>query len=407
MPEVGLGTAERLPKGPDSERGFRGRGRGGGGRGGGRGAGHPNVGAGPVAQVDVMHLDLLLNNISIFIKIRIILSLAYKLAENVVLQDIGKKERTEDVVTGDVKDKSFEDMMLSEPVLNGLRNSGFVQPSPVQMLALPPAKLGFDLIVQSKSGTGKTAVYVVTALEMVKTSVTGLQCLVVAPTREIAVQGATVAMQLGAGMPGLKVAAFIGGISLAEDKVKARNCHLGVGTPGRLKQLLTEGFLPADSVRLVVMDEADKLLEPAFLNDTTDILNLMPKSRQVLALSATYPDQLASIAERFMRSPQHIRPGKASQVLTGVSQFLLPVDRSPAAARQTALKQAALLNVLSSVPYSQALVFSNYSTIAQSTSDFLNSRGFPAVFMSSGQDQARRNAVIQTFKQFSCRFLVV
>ena len=395
MPEVGLGTAERLPKGPDSERGFRGRGRGGGGRLGGRGAGHPNVGAGPVAQVDVMHLDLLL------------LSLAYKLAVNVVLQDIGKKERTEDVVTGDVKDKSFEDMMLSEPVLNGLRNSGFVQPSPVQMLALPPAKLGFDLIVQSKSGTGKTAVYVVTALEMVKTSVTGLQCLVVAPTREIAVQGATVAMQLGAGMPGLKVAAFIGGISLAEDKVKARNCHLGVGTPGRLKQLLTEGFLPADSVRLVVMDEADKLLEPAFLNDTTDILNLMPKSRQVLALSATYPDQLASIAERFMRSPQHIRPGKASQVLTGVSQFLLPVDRSPAAARQTALKQAALLNVLSSVPYSQALVFSNYSTIAQSTSDFLNSRGFPAVFMSSGQDQARRNAVIQTFKQFSCRFLVV
>ena len=324
-----------------------------------------------------------------------------------MLQDIGKKERTEDVVTGDVKDKSFEDMMLSEPVLTGLRNSGFVQPSPVQMLALPPAKLGFDLIVQSKSGTGKTAVYVVTALEMVKTSVTGLQCLVVAPTREIAVQGATVAMQLGAGMPGLKVAAFIGGISLAEDKVKARNCHLGVGTPGRLKQLLTEGFLPAESVRLVVMDEADKLLEPAFLNDTTDILNLMPKSRQVLALSATYPDQLASIAERFMRSPQHIRPGKASQVLTGVAQFLLSVDRSPAAARQTALKHAALLNVLSSVPYSQALVFSNYSTIAQSTSDFLNSRGFPAVFMSAGQDQARRNAVIQTFKQFSCRCVAI
>jgi len=295
--------------------------------------------------------------------------------------------------------------MLSQPVLSGLRNAGFVQPSPVQMLAIPPAKLGFDLIVQSKSGTGKTAVYVVAALEMVKASVAGLQCLVVAPTREIAVQGATVAMQLGANMPGLKVAAFIGGINLAEDKVKARNCHLGVGTPGRLKQLLTEGMLPAESVRLVVMDEADKLLEPAFLNDTTDILNLMPKSRQVLALSATYPDQLASIAERFMRSPQHIRPGKASQVLTGVSQFLLPVDRSPAAARQTALKHAALLNVLSSVPYSQALVFSNYSTIAQSTSDFLNSRGFPAVFMSSGQDQTRRNAVIQTFKQFSCRIL--
>merc|ERR1711962_62461 len=296
-------------------------------------------------------------------------------------------------------------MMLSEPVLKGLKNAGFSQPSPVQILAIPPAKLGFDLVVQSKSGTGKTAVYVVTALEMIKVSASGLQCLVVAPTREIAVQGATVAMQLGSNLSGLKVATFIGGISLAEDKVKARTCHLGVGTPGRIKQLITEGFLTTDSVRLVVMDEADKLLEPAFLSDTTDILNLMPRSKQVLALSATYPDQLASIAERFMRSPQHIRPGQKSQVLTGVAQFVHTIAHSPTAARQTSLKQAGLLNILSSVPYSQVLVFSNYSTIAQSTCDYLNSRGFPAVFISSNQDQARRNAVIQTFKQFGCRIL--
>merc|ERR1711962_587453 len=218
-------------------------------------------------------------------------------------------------------------------------------------------------------------------------------------------QGATVAMQLGSNLSGLKVATFIGGISLAEDKVKARTCHLGVGTPGRIKQLITEGFLTTDSVRLVVMDEADKLLEPAFLSDTTDILNLMPRSKQVLALSATYPDQLASIAERFMRSPQHIRPGQKSQVLTGVAQFVHTIAHSPTAARQTSLKQAGLLNILSSVPYSQVLVFSNYSTIAQSTCDYLNSRGFPAVFISSNQDQTRRNAVIQTFKQFSCRIL--
>ena len=189
-----------------------------------------------------------------------------------------------------------------------------MQPSPVQAAAIPPAKLGFDLVVQSKSGTGKTAVFVVAALEMVRPATAGLQALVVAPTREIAVQGATVAMQLGAAIPDLKVAAFIGGISVAEDKVKARTCHLGVGTPGRLKQLITEGLLAVEAVRLVVLDEADKLLEPAFLADTTDILNLLPRSKQVVALSATYPEQLTTIAERFMRSPQHIRPGKASQV---------------------------------------------------------------------------------------------
>ena len=109
----------------------------------------------------------------------------------------GVKERTEDVVTGESRKKTFPDLLLSQPVLRGLHTAGFVQPSPVQLLAIPPAKVGFDLIVQSKSGTGKTCVYVVAALEMLKPDLQGLQALVLAPTREIAVQGVTVAMQVG------------------------------------------------------------------------------------------------------------------------------------------------------------------------------------------------------------------
>jgi len=360
MPDVGLPTgATRAPRGPG--RGGKGFKRGGGGRG---------QSAGGIAH-DIT----------------------------------GKKERTEDVVTGESRQKTFTDLLLSQPVLSGLKSAGFVQPSPVQLLAIPPAKVGFDLIVQSKSGTGKTCVYVVTALEMLKPDLQGLQALILAPTREIAIQGVTVAMQVGQELGEVKMAAFIGGISLAEDKMKARTCQLGVGTPGRLKQLISEGILAVDSVRLVVLDEADKLLEPSFLSDTTAILNMLPKSKQVLALSATYPDQLASLAERFMRSPQHIRPGQVSQVLSGVAQFLYTVQHCPAAARQTAIKQGALLTILSSVPYTQCLVFSNYSTIAQATADFLNSRGFPAIFISAGQDQTRRLAAMQTFKQFNCRIL--
>jgi len=360
MPDVGLPTgATRAPKGPG--RGGRGFKRGGVGRGHGVGG---------------------------------------------IAHDItGKKERTEDVVTGESREKTFSDLLLSPPVLSGLQTAGFVQPSPVQLLAIPPAKVGFDLIVQSKSGTGKTCVYVVAALEMLKPDLQGLQALVLAPTREIAIQGVTVAMQVGQELGKVKMAAFIGGISLAEDKMKAKTCQLGVGTPGRLKQLISEGMLAVDSVRLVVLDEADKLLEPAFLADTTAILNMLPKSKQVIALSATYPDQLASLAERFMRSPQHIRPGQASQVLSGVAQFLYQVQHCPATARQTAIKQAALLTILSSVPYTQCLVFSNYSTIAQATADFLNSRGFPAIFISAGQDQTRRLAAMHSFKQFNCRIL--
>jgi len=248
-------------------------------------------------------------------------------------------------------------------------------------------------------------VYVVTALEMIKSSVPGLQALILAPTREIAVQGVSVAMQVGSDLPNLKMASFIGGVSLAEDKIKCKSCHLAVGTPGRVKQLITEGFLKTEGVRLVALDEADKLLEPAFLGDTTEILNLLPRSKQVLALSATYPPQLAKLAERFMRSPKHIRPGQSSQVLTGVSQFMIKVDHCPVQTKQISIKHAALLNLLSTVPYNQVLVFSNYSTLAQSTSDFLNSRGFPSICMSAVQDQSRRLLAINSFKNFSCRIL--
>ena len=136
------------------------------------------------------------------------------------------KERTEDVVTGESRQKTFADLLLSPAVLRGLAGAGFHQPSPVQLLALPTAKAGFDCIVQSKSGTGKTCVYVVTALEMVRPELPGLQVLVLAPTREIAVQGVTVALQIGQHLPSVKVAAFIGGLGLAEDKVKARGCQV-------------------------------------------------------------------------------------------------------------------------------------------------------------------------------------
>ena len=227
----------------------------------------------------------------------------------------------------------------------------------------------------------------------------------IAPTREIALQGVEVASQIGSSLPEVKISTFIGGMPLSEDRVKAQHCHMAVGTPGRLKQVLDEGILNADTVRLVIMDEADKLLEPSFITDTTHILNALPQNKQVLALSATYPAQLADLAEKFMRSPQHIRPGKESQVLHGTAQFVMELEASLSKPKQNQIKQNGLLKILSSVPYNQCLVFSNFQVIAQSSADFLNSRGFPSIFISAGQDQTRRIQAIQTFKTFKCRIL--
>ena len=128
-----------------------------------------------------------------------------------------------------------------------------------------------------------------------------MQALILAPTREIAMQGLEVATQIGSQLPDLKIASFIGGLPLAEDRIKAARCHMAIGTPGRMKQLLDEKILNADTVRLAILDEADKLLEPNFVKETTHILNLLPQSKQFIALSATYPDELCRVAEKFMR----------------------------------------------------------------------------------------------------------
>lgn len=323
-----------------------------------------------------------------------------------IAHDIEAKARTEDVLlSGESRDKDFSALMLSDRVLEGLRKSGFVKPSPIQLAAIPNGKIGLDMIVQSKSGTGKTCVYVVIALEMIKSELPGLQALILAPTREIAMQGLEVATQIGSQLPDLKIASFIGGLPVAEDRIKAARCHMAIGTPGRMKQLLDEKILNADTVRLAILDEADKLLEPNFVKETTHILNLLPQSKQFIALSATYPDELCRVAEKFMRSPQHIRLGKENQVLHGIRQFALMVEHSPVQAKQNQLKQLALLKILSSVSYNQCLIFSNYQIIAQSTSDFLNSRGFPSICISAGQDQIRRLQTMKTFKAMKCRIL--
>ncbi|ROT84732.1 DNA-3-methyladenine glycosylase [Penaeus vannamei] len=151
-------------------------------------------------------------------------------------------------------------MYLSDHVLEGLKKSGFIRPSPIQLAAIPLGRCGLDLVVQAKSGTGKTCVFTVVALEMLSVTASTTQVLVIAPTREIAVQITQVINSIGIGTPGLRAYAFIGGIALSQDKAKLSCCHIAVGTPGRLAQLVELGLLKLDNVRLLVLDEADQLL---------------------------------------------------------------------------------------------------------------------------------------------------
>ncbi|XP_027237424.1 probable ATP-dependent RNA helicase DDX20 [Penaeus vannamei] len=317
---------------------------------------------------------------------------------------ISDRERTDDIHVEENVD--FASMYLSDHVLEGLKKSGFIRPSPIQLAAIPLGRCGLDLVVQAKSGTGKTCVFTVVALEMLSVTASTTQVLVIAPTREIAVQITQVINSIGIGTPGLRAYAFIGGIALSQDKAKLSCCHIAVGTPGRLAQLVELGLLKLDNVRLLVLDEADQLLTGQFTKGVTSLASALPLNKQILALSATYTDEVAKVAEELMRSPNHVRLGRDCPALLGVNQFarLLPFHHQPHRIQQT--KMSELLSVLSTVTFNQCLVFTNSQLRAESICNELRATGWPVSYLTGGQAQRDRLQALDALCSYKCRILI-
>lgn len=203
-----------------------------------------------------------------------------------------------------------------------------------------------------------------------------------------------------------QVHTFIGGMSLTDDMVKAKRCQIAVGTPGRLRDLIKSKHIKSDSVRLFVLDEADKLMEPSFKADLTFIFNSFPDSKQIIALSATYPTDLEAILAKFMSKPQHIRLNPKSQVLVGVTQFALKSPNHPLNHMEFDLKFKILLEIMNKISFSQCLIFSNYSVRAESICEKLEANGWPVLFLAGTMDQRDRLRALNSLKQFSCRVLI-
>jgi superfamily II DNA/RNA helicase len=312
--------------------------------------------------------------------------------------------RTHDVFTEN--NITFAGLMLSNQVEHGLAKAGFERPSPIQLKAIPLGRCGFDLVVQAKSGTGKTCVFVTVALEIVDTTMSSVQVIVLAPTREIAVQIQEVINAIGCSMPYLQCHTFIGGLPLSEDIAKLKNCHIAVATPGRLKQLIFEKILDPDAVRLFILDEADKLMEQDFQQSINWIYSSLPANKQMMALSATYPERLALNIKRYMHCPMFVRLNVCDPALLGVRQFYKLLPHNPLAQKQFEIKCTSLLQLLSTISFHQCLVFTNYHTRAESLNNQLKANGWPSAYINGSQDQANRLTALAELKNFHCRILI-
>ncbi len=257
--------------------------------------------------------------------------------------EIMQKDATADV------DVTFEDLGLSDNSLSALRTLGFERPSPIQAAFIPVAMTGKDAIGQARTGTGKTAAFVLPVLERIDPSAKRVLAIVLAPTRELSEQVAAEASRLSADHP-IKVAVIVGGRP-AHQQIRAleAGAQIVVGTPGRIIDLINRGALKLDCVDVCVLDEADRMLDIGFRPDIEKIMRRLPAERQTLLLSATLPEPVERLAQKFMKSPQRVDLSEDSVVVETIEQYYVTVDRDR--------KLPMLLRVLAKERPQQCLVF--------------------------------------------------
>ena len=224
---------------------------------------------------------------------------------------------------------TFADLHLQQASLDTLDKIGFEHPTPIQESAIPILKEGRDLIGQARTGTGKTAAFGLPFLERYDPGLKHVQGLVLAPTRELAIQIGEEMERYSAGR-GFEVITIYGGTGYeGQEKALRKGVHMVVGTPGRIMDLMERGSLDLSSASYVVLDEADRMLDMGFIDDVEWILRRMPSKhqRQTMLFSATMPEEIKSLARRFLKQPEFVRVSEDQITVPEIEQVFYPVGR--------------------------------------------------------------------------------
>jgi superfamily II DNA/RNA helicase len=300
---------------------------------------------------------------------------------------------------------TFHSLGLRAPILRALDDAHYEAPTDVQRAALPAALAGRDLMIASSTGSGKTAAFLLPALERVlaadgKAPSHGPRTLVLAPTRELALQVAKAASTYGRHVPGLRIATVVGGVPYgAQLRALRGRVDILVATPGRLLDHLHSGKLRLADVELFVLDEADRMLDLGFIDDIRAVAEALPAQRQTLMLSATFVGHVGALARSLLRDPQRIDVAAHTDVHAGIEQRLHWAD-------DRRHKDALLDHLLTLREVDQALVFASTQRDAEGLADRLAELGHSVAALHGGMPQGRRNRVLQGLRQQRLRVLV-
>ncbi|MCX8153303.1 MAG: DEAD/DEAH box helicase [Candidatus Bathyarchaeota archaeon] len=297
-----------------------------------------------------------------------------------------------------MKMQSFRDLPISMEVLKGVEELGFKSLFPIQAQAIVPLLEGKDVIGKAQTGTGKTAACGVPMGEKLNPEIRKVQGLVLVPTRELAVQVAD-NLKRFAKYTGLRVLPVYGGAPIGRQiRELTAGAQIVVGTPGRIIDLLERRVLDLSSVKMVVLDEADRMLDMGFIDDIKYILGKTPRDKQTCLFSATIDEAVMSVCDRYLRKPEKILVSKDEIALTQMKQYYAIVNQQG--------KFEALCKILCENHMGKAIIFCRTRHGASKLSEQLSRKGYRAQALHAGFTQSQRDFVINDFRRGKLRLLV-
>ncbi len=294
----------------------------------------------------------------------------------------------------------FNQMNLDASLGKAISDLGFSEPTPIQKAAIPPAAEGRDVIACAMTGSGKTAAFALPILQRLLASDRrkGIRALVVTPTRELALQVNEHIAALGKNTP-IRSTTVFGGVKPGpQEKALRAGVDIVVATPGRLLDHMRQPWLSFDRLEILVLDEADRMLDMGFLPDVRRILAQLPKKRQTLLFSATMPAPIVTLSRELLNDPVRLDVERPSAPATGVSQAILPVSQQ--------LKPKLLLKLLQTDRVGTALVFTRTKHRANRLAEFLGKNGIDCDRIHGNRSQPQRQAALKAFKDGRLQVLV-
>jgi len=292
----------------------------------------------------------------------------------------------------------FTDLGLSPKVLQSVHDAGYTTPTPIQRAAIPLALEGRDLIGLAQTGTGKTAAFTLPIIDRLLHGPHRVRALILTPTRELAVQVEASFRKYGK-HSGLVVAPIYGGVALEpQTKALRKGVDVVVATPGRLLDHLERQNVVFDDLEVLVLDEADRMLDMGFAPQINRVVSEIPKYRQTLLFSATMPPEVEALARKYLRKPQVVQVGRRSMAASTIAHAVYPVPRS----RKTEL----LIDLLKEEKMDSVLIFTRTKRDADRVVRDLQHGGVPATAMHGDKSQNERTRALEDFKRGKIRVLV-